>query len=153
MRFQLLLLLSFILHTAYAQTERIAALSHNGNVQAQTPKNIPGGPPINLHPQLHLRVDSIVFINDSMVIQYTNLGNYEVKNHIIANDPKISTDSLQKIYPHTKLIGFEKKKLEAGMFSIKYNSNDNSLALLWWLGIVTALAGGLSWWQTKRRAA
>lgn len=145
MRLTLLLLLSLLVRTAYAQTERIAAQSHNSTAQAQTPKNIPGNPVI------HLRIDSIVFVNDSTVMQYTNFGNHVVHHHPIANDPKISTDSLRKIYPDTKLVGFEKKKLQAGMLLI--NRNGKNTDWLWMLATVAIVAGGLGWWQTKRSAA
>lgn len=145
MRLTLLLLLSLLVRTTHAQTERIAAQSHNGEAQAQTPKNIPGNPVIHLH------IDSIVFINDSTVMQYTNFGNHVVHYHPIANDPKISADSLKKIYPDTKLVGFEKKKLQAGMLSI--DRAGKNMNWLWMLATVAIVAGCLGWWQTKRRAA
>ncbi|MCA6361509.1 MAG: hypothetical protein IM638_00590 [Bacteroidetes bacterium] len=145
MRLTLLLLLSLLVLSVHAQTERIAAQSHNGTVQAQTPGNIPGNPVIHLH------IDSIVFVNDSTVRQYTNFGNHVVHHHPIANDPKISLDSLRKIYPDTKLVGFEKKKLQAGMFSIERSSNNATW--IWLLAVVATVAGGLGWWQLKRRAA
>ncbi|MCU0435549.1 MAG: hypothetical protein MUC87_18970 [Bacteroidia bacterium] len=145
MRVSLLLLTLLFALASQAQTERISALSHNGTVQPQKPTHIPGDPPI------YFVIDSIVFVNDSTVMQYTNMGGHVVHRHVIANDPKISLDSLKKIYPGTKLVGFEKKTVHAGVIKMAKAGEKSSLFML--IAFTVAAAAGLGWWQHKRRIA
>jgi hypothetical protein len=110
--FRFLLLFVFAAATLHAQTERISKLSHSSKPGGlhDEPNNTLGLPSKQM---ITFRIDSIVFINDSVCIQYSNLGATPPQKHRIANDPKISLDSLQKLYPKTKLVGFEKKTYQA----------------------------------------
>ncbi|MCU0435548.1 MAG: hypothetical protein MUC87_18965 [Bacteroidia bacterium] len=148
MRVSLLLLTLMFALAMQAQTERISALSHNGTVQPQKPSHIPGIPSTHV---IRFRIDSIVFVNDTTVVQYTNMGSHVVHRHVIANDPKISLDSLKKIYPNTKLVGFEKKTVNAGILKMAKAGEKSSLFML--IAFTVAAAAGLGWWQHKRHTA
>jgi hypothetical protein len=130
----------FMSISANAQTERISALSHGGNKDIKNSAHTLGGPEITLE------IDSIVFINDTTVMQYTNFGNHVVINHPIANDPKISLDSLKKIYPGIKLVGFEKKTYKSGM--LKMSSGNGKTA---WPYILLASGLAAAWWFSRRK--
>jgi hypothetical protein len=132
--------LLFISVTANAQTERISALSHSGNKDIKNSAHTLGGP------EIILEIDSIVFINDSTVMQYTNFGDHVVINHPIANDPKISLDSLKKIYPGIKLVGFEKKTYKSGM--LKMSAGNGKTA---WPYILLASGLAAAWWFSRRK--
>ncbi|MGL5892944.1 MAG: hypothetical protein ACRC3B_23840 [Bacteroidia bacterium] len=133
--FRLLLLFVFAAATMQAQTERISKLSHSSKPGglSDKPGHTLGLPSSKM---FVLRIDSIVFINDSTCIQYTNLGQTEPQTHPIANDSKISLDSLQKLYPKTKLVGFEKKTYQASFFKIGANKNNASNLWIWVLSSV-----------------
>ncbi len=129
----------FMSLTANAQTERISALSHSGSKDIRNSAHTLGGPEITLE------IDSIVFINDTAVIQYTNFGNHVVINHPIANDPKISLDSLKKIYPGIKLVGFEKKTYKSGMLKMSTAKHTTALPVL-----ILASCIAAAWWFSRR---
>jgi hypothetical protein len=84
-----------------AQTELIAFKSHSGNMAYFKPSGADnlGGPPI--------KMDSIIFINDSTIIEYSSWDwqgrddhaiSDTVVNHPICKVPKESIDSLKGIY-------------------------------------------------------
>lgn len=123
-----------IVNLAWSQTERIARLSHGGSAQTSHSSHSLGGPAIMIH------IDSIVFINDTTVIQYTNIFSPSKIHHPIANDPKVSLDSLQKLYPDTKLIGFDKKSYKAGQLKMDVSHPQSGFGYLFvFAGIVTAV--------------
>jgi hypothetical protein len=133
----------FMSITANAQTERISALSHSGNKDIRNSAHTLGGP------EIILEIDSIVFINDTTVMQYTNFGNHVVINHPIANDPKISLDSLKKIYPGIKLVGFEKKTYKSGMLKMSTSKNTTALPVI----ILTSCIAAAWWFSRRNRTA
>lgn len=129
----------FLSVSANAQTERISALSHSGNKDIKNSAHTLGGP------EIILLIDSIVFINDSTVMQYTNMGNHVIHAHPIANDPKVSLDSLKKLYPGIKLVGFEKKTYKSEMLKM---STAKSGAALPYILLTCGIAA--AWWFSSR---
>ncbi|TND01484.1 MAG: hypothetical protein FD123_4255 [Bacteroidetes bacterium] len=99
----LFLLLSQVL---VAQTKRIAHKSHSGSDAAFSNAGHDdfGNPPP--------RADTLIWINDSTVVQVDRWyrSRDTIVNHHYFQDPKVSLDSLKKIYPRTVFVGFENKK-------------------------------------------
>jgi hypothetical protein len=103
----------FIISAVFGQTELIAYKSHSGNMKFFKATNIDnlGGPPI--------RIDSIIKVNDSTIIEYNSYGwgtnqggpvyTDTVTNHPICKLPNNKVDSLKTNYYHSdiKFIGFD----------------------------------------------
>lgn len=110
----IIIILGLVLSTiSFGQTELIAYKSHSGNMayfKAEKLDNL-GGPPI--------RIDSIIKVNDSTIIEYNSYGwGYNnggpiytdtVVNHPICKVPVTKVDSLKSTYyrKNIKFIGFD----------------------------------------------
>jgi hypothetical protein len=101
--------------TLQAQTKYIAFKSHAGDMDYFIPDEQPeddfGLPPA--------RMTKIKKINDSTVVEYAQEWGSTIPitdtvvNHIYCSNPKITVDSLKKIYPKgIELEGFEQKNKE-----------------------------------------
>ena len=112
LKFSLIVLL-FICSYANAQTKAIAFKSHSGNLQYYTPKGNDNFGIVEPMP----RLDSIVRINDSTVVQFHNTiqGPFfydTLQNHPFWNQPNLNIDSLKDAnYTGVKFIGFKPKKI------------------------------------------
>ncbi|MFT5820014.1 MAG: hypothetical protein ACI8ZM_001248 [Crocinitomix sp.] len=137
-----LLMLLFISAIGYGQTKRIAFKSHSGNPAYFTYEG-EGNFGLMEPPS---RLDSIVKINDSTVVQFHNTmdGPYyydTLLNNPFWNQPNLNVDSLKKdnyMYQNTTFIGFAAKKKSKNQVQVvkqfpkkrKRNKNTNSLTLI-----------------------
>ncbi len=108
-----LIVLLFICSYANAQTKAIAFKSHSGNLKYFTPQGNDNFGIVEPMP----RLDSIVRINDSTVVQFHNTVQgpfyYDtLQNHPFWNQPNLNIDSLiDANYNGVKFIGFKQKKV------------------------------------------
>ncbi|MBS1910484.1 MAG: hypothetical protein JST22_00735 [Bacteroidetes bacterium] len=89
---------------ALCQTMMIAHRSHSGTVETFRTS---GEDNFGLPPR---RIDSVMKLNDSTALEYSNQGNDTVLNHHYWNNPRIGVDSLRKLFPGINFIGYEEKK-------------------------------------------
>ena len=139
LRLSLLLLLLISLN-GYGQTKAIAFKSHSGNPAYFTYKGAGNFGLMEPAP----RLDSIVKINDTTVVQFYNSidGPYmydTMRNHPFWCDPNLNVDSLKKQnYPEVAFIGFTAKRKSNNQTQIvkpaskkrKRNKNTNALILV-----------------------
>ena len=128
----LLIITSFLSIGLFAQTKIIAHKSHSGKPNTFNINNSSDnfGLPSSY-------IDTIFKISDTCVLE-VGWNGYERKRNIVChhpccNNPKISLDSLKKIYPNIILIGFEpgkktgSKKSVAILIQPKDTNNQNRI--------------------------
>lgn len=117
MRHNILILWLYMLISGYmtsAQTKIIAHESHGGNASAfSLEKEDNFGLPRNFDYQL----DSVIRYKKNAVIEVYHMGKCiscrlvdTTKQHPIFNDPQVSLDSMQKLFPEVVFVGFGKTK-------------------------------------------
>jgi hypothetical protein len=139
---------------SFAQTKMIAHRSHAGSDETFTAE---GSDNFGLGPTR--RIDSVLKLSDSVVIEFSNFGDDTVEGRKGWNDPTISLDSLRAKHPRIKFIGFEKdqaalmgqeRRSAAGLVAADEPVRGRGARWLLMLGAALVPAVGYSIWRAER---
>ena len=145
----LLFIFSLIsVHFLMSQTKMIALKSHSGDVSS-TEKYVDdefGNPRI----EFNLRIDSIIRISDSTVVQVSNMGRDTICHNPYLNDTTVSIQTLKYMYsPDIKFIGFEKNEKEEEEVKTKQKTIINRNEIHWFIGLVLIFGCTFTYFQTQ----